>query len=145
MLGQSQVRGIGLGFGRGSGTRRKLVEGIESLSGVCRELTKGIEGLRGVRRKLAEGIRSLSGVRRELIEGIGGLQGVRRELAEDIEACWEFIGSLPKVIGSLPGWHREFIGRRPRDSSEDRQRLPKSLPEATGSDTAQANDCTTIA
>ncbi|RRT43995.1 hypothetical protein B296_00013443 [Ensete ventricosum] len=60
------------------------------------------------------------------------------------EAYREFNGSSPKVIGSLPGRHREFTGRRPRDLLEDRRRLPKSL---LGVDdcTTQVGCCTIIA
>ncbi|RZS24108.1 hypothetical protein BHM03_00057140, partial [Ensete ventricosum] len=43
-------------------------------------------------------------------------------------AYQEFTESSSGVIRSLPGRYREFVGRRPRDSPEDRRGLPKSLP-----------------
>ncbi|RRT76329.1 hypothetical protein B296_00018120 [Ensete ventricosum] len=51
-----------------------------------------------------------------------------RDFAESLpkvsEACWEF-------ARSLLGLRRVFAGRRPRDSSEDRRGLPKSLSGVT--------------
>ncbi|RRT67757.1 hypothetical protein B296_00017434 [Ensete ventricosum] len=48
-------------------------------------------------------------------------------LSKISKACCEFAGSMPKIMRSLPRWHREFIGRRPRDSPESHQGLLKSL------------------
>ncbi|RRT84298.1 hypothetical protein B296_00012502 [Ensete ventricosum] len=86
MLGQSEVRASGRGSDHAVRTRRKLVEGIRSLSGVRWELVEGIKGLSGVRRKLTEGIRSLMGVRRELariapIDVLEDHQGLTKSLS----------------------------------------------------------------